>query len=187
MKKIAMHICCCICFVEPYKDLSDKYDIYGIYYNPNIQPFDEYLNRLNALKSIIKDYKLTSLISNDYNPNDYYEITKNEIESKKEICRKCYELRLLNTVNIAKSLNIEYFTTTLLGSPYQDYDLICETGNKIREINKIEFISSKNWAKNYYKSKEEGRKRNLYIQKYCGCIYSKMGRKFEKIHDFQRT
>lgn len=181
MKRLAMHICCAICFIEPYKNLvNEGFQIHGFYYNPNIQPFEEYFNRSNTLKYILKDSNLISFVSEEYNASDYNKAVGKDFSSRKEMCKKCYQMRIHKTAEWAKTLNIECFTTTLLGSPYQDFDAICEIGSKIGEIYKINFVSSKNWSKNYYNSKNDIKNRNLHVQKYCGCIYSKMDRKLEK-------
>ena len=71
--------------------------------------------------------------------------------------------------------------TTLFSSPYQDHDLIAKVGNIIAKKYNLDFIWSDEWIENYYNSKNEARAAGIYIQKYCGCLYSKMDRKLDKI------
>ena len=180
-KKVALHICCSICLVAPMEDLHSKgYEIYGNYFNPNIQPFEEYFNRYNALKLYIKDKGIASLLSTEYTPELHLNIVRNEAIDRKELCSKCYELRLNFTALNAKRNKISHFSTTLLSSPFQNKDKIREIGAKIEKELKITFIDSTEWEKSHFAGKKRIKDANLYIQKYCGCIYSKMDRKLEK-------
>ncbi|MEI7904725.1 MAG: epoxyqueuosine reductase QueH [Candidatus Firestonebacteria bacterium] len=178
--KLALHICCSVCFREPYRALkASGFEITGIYYNPNIQPYSEYLLRLNALKVIIKNENLTLLTAenNELNYSDDYFSSK--LKSREDQCIKCYNLRLKKTVEEAKSRSIKYFSTTLLGSPHQKYDIIVEQAEILSNEYGVEFVHDPKWKESYYKSKNQSRGLNLYLQKYCGCIYSKGDRKLK--------
>ena len=70
----------------------------------------------------------------------------------------------------------------LLGSPYQDHKLILKVGTELAAELGLEFVSYHDeWKKEYHESKRELRSDGAYLQKYCGCIYSKMDRKLEKL------
>ncbi|MFH1825060.1 MAG: epoxyqueuosine reductase QueH [Candidatus Firestonebacteria bacterium] len=181
MKKVMLHICCSICFLEPYKHLrEEQFEIIGFFNNPNIQPYTEYLERLNALKNIVKINNTSLIVPNEYSIEEYHDSVVKVLDVQKLRCKECYNFRLTKTAQLSKANKIQYFSTTLLASPYQDINSILEVGHKISEEYKIEFIWSNKWLDNYYKSKEEIRKKELYIQKYCGCLYSKMERKFSE-------
>ena len=180
-KSIALHICCSICLVAPREDLLLKgYQIHGVFFNPSIQPFDEYLNRLNALKYYINTNHITSLLSYDYDANMHLNIAVSADFDRKEICLKCYEIRMTYTALNAKKNKIENFSTTLLSSPFQDKTKIREIGAKLEKKFKITFIDSNEWEKKHFESKKRIKDAGLYVQKYCGCIYSKMDRKAQK-------
>ncbi len=180
--KIALHVCCGICLKYPLKDLLSKGFVpEGFYFNPNIHPYGEYLNRLETAKSVMKQNNLNIVVP-DYNaeiaePGFFSEIP----ESRSEQCRKCYSMRLKYTAFHAKANGIKCFSTTLLGSPYQDFKLILKLGTELAAKNGLEFVSfHEKWVKEYHESKRDLRSAGAYLQKYCGCIYSKMDRKLEK-------
>ena len=181
-KSIALHTCCSICLVAPREDLIKKgYQIHGVFFNPNIQPMSEYLDRQNALKSYIKVNPVTSLSSSEYDSSLHAELFESVGFERKAMCLKCYEVRLFHTVLKAKKNKINHFSTTLLSSPFQDKDSIREIGEKLAIEYKLTFVDSKDWEKQHYSSKKAIKDAGLHVQKYCGCIYSKMDRKLEKM------
>jgi predicted adenine nucleotide alpha hydrolase (AANH) superfamily ATPase len=50
--KLLLHICCGPDATIPIVDLKDKYDITCFWYDPNIQPKQEYIKRLEAFKKV---------------------------------------------------------------------------------------------------------------------------------------
>ncbi len=187
--RIALHVCCGICLKYPLKDLLIKGFIpEGIYYNPNIHPYGEYLNRLETANNVMRENSL-KLVVPEYNSDIEASGFFSEIpESRFEQCRKCYSMRLKYTVFHAKANGIKRFSTTLLGSPYQNIKLILEIGNELAAVNGLEFVSfHEEWAKEYHESKRSLRSTGAYLQKYCGCIYSKMDRKLEKCAILAKT
>ena len=180
-KNIALHICCSICLVAPREDLHSKgYQIQGIFFNPNIQPFDEYINRHNALKYYIKSDSIRSLLSSEYDANLHASLAKVADFDRKAMCIKCYELRLYHTALSAKKSKIRHFSTTLLSSPFQDKDKIREIGAKLEKEFDLTFVDSRDWEKKHYDSKKRIKDAELHVQKYCGCIYSKNDAKERK-------
>jgi len=184
MKKIMLHTCCSICFLEPYKYLKENdFEVIALFNNPNIQPYEEYINRLNALKNIVNINNVSLIVPDEYSVEEYNNSVKMFSNVKDLRCKECYCFRLVKTAELSKINKIQYFSTTLLASPYQNIDNIVEIANKISEEYKLEFIWSRKWPDSYYKSKNEIRKMRLYTQKYCGCLYSKMERENELKHN----
>ncbi len=187
--RIALHVCCGICLKYPLKDLLSKGFVpEGIFYNPNIHPYGEYLSRLETASNVMKQNNLTIAMP-DYNagmdePGFFSEIP----ESRSKQCKKCYSMRLNYTALHAKANGIKCFSTTLLGSPYQDSKLIIKLGTELAACNGLEFVSFHDeWVKEYHESKRVLRSGGAYLQKYCGCIYSKMDRKLEKSAKLSRA
>jgi len=193
--KLLMHICCANCSLYPIKNLKSKgIGITGLWFNPNIHPYTEYENRLDAVK------KLELLLKNPPSPPftkegmgglldiqihyiDYYGLkefidkTNNGGENR---CRICYEMRLDETARRAKEMGFGGFTTSLLVSPYQKHDVIIDTGKEMEKKYSIQFFYEDfrpGWEESVRMSKERG----LYRQKYCGCIYSEMERYTKKV------
>ena len=82
--KLLLHICCAPCSAACIKYLREEgIDITGYWYNPNIHPYKEYENRLNALKEYAKMINLNVIY------NDYYglrEFTKNVVNYLNNRC-----------------------------------------------------------------------------------------------------
>lgn len=174
--KILLHSCCAPCSTTVIETLKDYFDITIIYYNPNIEPFEEYEKRKEEQIKIIKKYNLKYLDC-DYNNDLFHKMSLGlELEPEKGIrCHKCYRLRLEYVANRANKEKFEYFGTTLTVSPYKLSNVINEIGIELENIYKVKFLVS-DFKKHdgYKKSIELSKKYNLYRQNYCGCIYSKV-------------
>ena len=49
--KILMHICCGPCTIYPLKELRTQgHEVIGVFYNPNIHPYQEYQRRRQTLQ-----------------------------------------------------------------------------------------------------------------------------------------
>jgi hypothetical protein len=84
-------------------------------------------------------------------------------------------VRLEETAKTAKKMELDGFTTSLLASPYQKFDMINRLGMEMGKRHSISFYSEDfrpGWKEGIGLSKSLG----LYRQKYCGCIYSEMER-----------
>jgi len=86
-------------------------------------------------------------------------------------CKFCYQSRLEKTVKYAKDNGYEAFTTTLLVSPYQKHELIIKIAEELSQKYEIEFIYY-DFREGFRKGQQMARDAGLYMQKYCGCIYS---------------
>ncbi|MFB0509882.1 MAG: epoxyqueuosine reductase QueH, partial [bacterium] len=54
-QKILLHICCAPCATTVIRRLQEAgYEVFGFFYNPNIQPAKEYYKRLHETKRICK-------------------------------------------------------------------------------------------------------------------------------------
>lgn len=176
--KLLLHSCCgpCSSYVITY--LKDYFDITILYYNPNIEPKEEYEKRKQEQIKLIKELNIPTLnlLDVDYE-NDVY---RNRVYGhEKDLegghrCHICYELRLRKTGDIAKENNFEYFGTTLTVSPYKNAQVLNNIGEEIADELNIKWLYSDFKKKEgYKKSIELSRKYNLYRQDYCGCLFSK--------------
>lgn len=167
--KLLLHICCAPCSAIFIKKLKEEnIDITGYWYNPNIHPYKEYENRLEALKEYSK------MINLDVIYNDYYglrEFTKNVIDDLDNRCNYCYRSRIESTVKYAKENGYDTFSTTLFYSPYQKHDLIKSICEELSKKYNIEFLY-RDYREYYYEGKSMFKETGLYMQKYCGCVFS---------------
>ena len=59
---------------------------------------------------------------------------------------------------------------------YQNHDLVKEIGETLGREKGIDFYY-KDFRKGFRESQEQAKKQNLYRQKYCGCVFSKLEKK----------
>ena len=176
--KLLLHSCCGPCSTEVIDFLKDYFEITVFYYNPNIEPVEEYLHRKTEQIRFLKEYKEAEVdfLDCDYDNSSFKEIAKG-LEHEKEggaRCNKCFYLRMYETAKKAKELGFAYFGTTLTVSPHKNSTIINEIGEHISGYLKISYIYG-DFKKNdgYKKSIEFSKIYNLYRQDYCGCLYGK--------------
>ena len=96
--KLLLHSCCAPCSSRVIEYLTNYFDITIYYYNPNIEPFEEYNLRKEEEIRFIKEFphhNKLDIIDCDYDNNLFKDITKG-LENVKEggiRCFKCYLLR----------------------------------------------------------------------------------------------
>ena len=203
--KILLHVCCSNCAIYPFKLLrSDKQNVTGLWFNPNIHPFEEYDLRLKSLKRLAGDWNVDMEFIEDYRPEEYFRLfglnetdtiisgDDNKVDRAltsappfPERCRSCYALRLEKTADEAQKSGFHAFSTTLLISPYQDFKLISNTGKALSEKYNIEFYLQ-DFRPFFRDAMNSAKEMGLYRQKYCGCIFSKRERLTKKGSKGQR-
>ncbi len=175
MKKMLLHSCCGPCSTQVIDVLRKDYEITILYYNPNIQPEEEYTHRLAEQKRFCEAVGV-EVIDLPYNTDEFMcKIKGHEADREGgERCKLCFEIRLDKTARLAKEMGFEIFATTLSVSPHKNTAVINEVGQAISEKYNIEFLAG-NFKKQdgYKKSIEFARQYNLYRQNYCGCGFSK--------------
>ena len=168
-----MHICCSNCCLYPLKTLFSKgIEVRGLWNNPNIHPYTEYQLRIDALQDLQRNWGLDIEYIDRYGLNDFLHAVVHNEENR---CALCYAMRLEDTAKTAKNMRLDGFTTSLLVSPYQKFDMIVLTGREMEKKYSIPFYFEDfrpGWQEGVTLSKKLG----LYRQKYCGCIYSEMER-----------
>src|SRR5574344_181742 len=176
--KILLHSCCAPCSSYCIESLTKYADITILYYNPNIEPYGEYLKRKNEEIRFISEYNAIhklNIIDCDYDNDKYHDIVKG-LENLKEgggRCLLCYRMRLEYTARLAKKLGYDFFATTLTVSPYKNSQKLNEIGEELAKQYDIKFLYSDFKKQNgYLRSIELAKQYNLYRQNYCGCIYS---------------
>lgn len=175
---LILHACCAPCNSYVYEQLKPTYNISVYFYNPNIAPYSEYQKRLKEIETFCKMNGLC-LYCGNYDVRTWTRLVKQYrfAGERTERCWKCFEVRLRETFEFAKSQKAKYVTTTLSVSPYKDAEEINRIGKKLEQDYDITFIES-DFKKNdgYKKSVQLSKEYGFYRQNYCGCIYSKMER-----------
>lgn len=176
-KSLLLHSCCAPCSSAVITRLQEYFNITILYYNPNIEPFDEYIKRKEEQRRFIKEFNpAIKFMDCDYDNESFKEVAKH-LEKEPEggaRCHKCYYLRLSKTGQLAKENGFDYFGTTLTVSPYKNAEVINKIGLELEEKEAIKYLVSDFKKKDgYKKSIELSKKYQLYRQEYCGCLYAK--------------
>lgn len=181
---LLLHVCCAPCSSAVLERLLSYFKITIYYYNPNISPYTEYEKRILELKRLIVElgYDI-DVIDGSYESEKFHNIAIG-LEKEKEggiRCSKCYHLRLDSTASMAKKMGFDYFTTTLSISPYKDASKLNQIGKVLEQQYGVSYLYSDFKKKDGYKrSIELSHIYKLYRQDYCGCVYSKEEREYEK-------
>ncbi|HEX8949856.1 MAG TPA: epoxyqueuosine reductase QueH [Dissulfurispiraceae bacterium] len=171
--KLLMHMCCANCALYPVRTLRERgLAVEGLWFNPNIHPFTEYRSRLEALRKLQSLWDLPVEYIDHYGLKEYL---RNVVGREDGRCEYCYTVRLETTAVKAKEAKADAFTTSLLVSPYQKFDMIVEIGKALQEKYSVEFFTE-DFRGGYREGRRMSKELDLYRQKYCGCIYSEMER-----------
>jgi len=173
--RLLLHICCGVCALYPVESLkaSGVKEIVGYYYNPNIHPPSEYKRRMDTLVAIESRLNI-KIIYPTYNMEEFFrQIVYKEDREKR--CPICWRLRLEATAKFAVENGFDAFTTTLLVSPYQDQEAIKDIGRNVSAQKGIEFYYE-DFRKGFNKAHQEAKVIGIYMQKYCGCVFSELER-----------
>ena len=84
-------------------------------------------------------------------------------------------LRMEETARFAAENGFDSFLTTLLISPYQNHELLIRTGREAAKKYQVEFLY-RDFRPVFRQGQEKARELGLYLQKYCGCVFSEEDR-----------
>lgn len=171
--KVLLHMCCANCALVPVKRLkSRRLEVTGFWFNPNIHPLGEYRLRLGAVRALQELWGLDIRYHDEYGLKEYL---RNVVHHEDERCLYCYTTRLEEAAMTAREIGADAFTTTLLVSPYQQFEVITGIGMAMQDRYSVEFLAE-DFRDGYREGVTMSKDLGLYRQKYCGCIYSEMER-----------
>ncbi len=176
-QRVLIHICCAPDATYPLFYLRGRhYIVTAYFFNPNIHPESEYLKRFEEAKRFAEVNKMP-LIEGEYSIKGWFQIVKG-LEKEPEggsRCYICYKYRLERTVQLAKEMNFDFFTTTLSISPHKNVNWIFEIGENLEQTYGVKFLKADFKKRNGFKSSLILSKfYGMYRQNYCGCIFSKI-------------
>lgn len=122
-----------------------------------------------------------NVIYGDYDIENYFRNTVyNEEPASSEAsfanrCPPCWWMRLEKAGKYAKDNGFEAFTTTLLGSPYQDVEVVKSIGEDVAGRLGLKFFIS-DFAKGFKAAYDTAKAKGIYSQNYCGCVFSEKER-----------
>jgi len=167
--KVLLHACCGPCSIYCVEKLrEEKMDVDIYWFNPNIHPYMEYKTRKETLEEYCNMINIKSIIEDNYGLTEFCKNTINDIKNR---CNYCYRVRVEQTAKYAKENGYDCFTTTLFVSPYQKKDILKRICEEMAGKYKIEFLY-RDFEVGFREGQSKAREIGLYMQKYCGCIYS---------------
>ena len=193
---ILLHICCANCVIYPAQTLQEEgHNLTGFWFNPNIHPYQEYELRLDSVKDLAEQQSVDIIFHEEYNPEVFFEMFDETVTNKFsylpdnppipplvkggkgefERCKSCYRLRLEKTAEQAQKKGFDAFSTTLLISPFQDFEQLVIIGEELADKYDVPFYL-RDFRQYFSKAMTYAKEFGLYRQKYCGCIYSRKER-----------
>lgn len=172
--KLLLHTCCAPCSVYCIDSLRKENIEPTVYwYNPNIHPYMEYKARRDCLKEYTKSIGINAIFEEDYGLDEFCKNVSNSLNTR--CVNYCYPVRLRKTFEYAKQNGFDSVSTTLLYSIYQKHDFIKAYCEKLAEEYGIEFLY-RDFRDGFWVGHDKARELGLYMQKYCGCIFSEESR-----------
>ena len=174
-----MHACCAPCSVYCIDSLRKE----GIeptlfWYNPNIHPYIEYKTRRDCLKDYARQVNAKLIVDEDYGLDEFCRNVADDIPNR--CVNYCYKKRLTETVRYAAKHGYDAFTTTLLISPYQKHDELKHICEELFALSGVKFLY-RDFRIGFREGQNKARALGLYMQKYCGCIFSEEERYSKQI------
>ena len=179
--KLLMHACCAPCSVYCIEKLrEEKIEPTLFWYNPNIHPYKEYEARRDCLIDYTKRIDIKCILEDEYGLDNFCKNVVNNLDSR--CIDYCYPIRLRKTFEYAKENGYDCVTTTLLYSIYQKHEYIKFLCEKLSDEFKIEFLY-RDFRYGFWEGHNKARELGLYMQKYCGCVFSEQSIKITYTND----
>ena len=174
--RLLLHLCCAPCSAYIIKALLKPYYQVVLYFdNSNLNTQLEYEARLAAVKKMARQYRLRLIVA-PYEHGPWLASVCG-LEAEPECgarCEVCYKRRLDAAAIIAKQERCEYFSSSLLVSPYKNRTLLKKLGTEIATASGLKFLEEDFSAPEIYpQSQALAKKLGFYRQKFCGCEFSK--------------
>ncbi len=164
-----LHICCAPCANRCIDVLREEgVEPTGFWYNPNIHPFTEYRARRNCLRDYAQSVSLRLIERDEYALRPFVRAVAEDIAGR---CVRCYEMRLFAAAQAAAEGGFDSFTSSLFISPYQQHELLHETAQRAAEAYGVAFLY-RDFRPFFREGQARARELGMYIQKYCGCVFS---------------
>lgn len=181
--KILVHVCCASCASYVFSELEKEgFSPIAYFYNPEVHGRAEYYDRLLNLKKLCDEKKYEVVIP-EYDIQDFLSLLvpyhdqrsikyiADKRRYRRKRCQLCIELLLSNLANYATEIGVEYFSTTMLCSPYKDHNEIWDRGTELAASNNLNFFY-KDFRKGYWTGRNYARSHQLSVPGYCGCAES---------------
>lgn len=174
--RLLLHSCCGPCSSAVIERLAPHFELTVYYYNPNIQPEEEYRRRLMTQRQLVEALGGAVLVEGDYDPDAFLAAVRG-LEAEPEggdRCTACFRLRLEATARRAAEGGFDFFCTTLSVSPHKDAARLNAIAEELAAAYGVRALPADFKKREGYKrSLELSKEHGLYRQDYCGCLFSK--------------
>ena len=156
MTKTLLHTCCAPCSVACIQLLrAEGIEPVSYWYNPNIHPYQEYKARRDTLMAYAPSVGVELIVQEDYGLRDFCRAVAEDIDHR---CGHCYRLRL----------------------EHQNHELLRQTAEEVSAQYGVTFLY-RDFRPGFRQGQQEARELGLYMQKYCGCVFSEEDRYAKQI------
>ena len=125
--------------------------------------------------SALKYTEISTIFEEDYGLKEFCKNVSDDLTNR---CVKyCYRVRMEQTAKFAKENGFDAFTTTLLISPYQRHDELKEICEEVAQKYGVKFLY-RDFRIGFREGQAKARELGMYMQKYCGCVFSEEDRYF---------
>ena len=176
--KLLLHTCCAPCSVYCIDELRKEGIEPTVYwYNPNIHPYKEYQARRDCLKEYTKSINVEAIIEEEYGLDEFCKEAVKDLQAR--CVNYCYPVRLRKTFEYAKQNGYDTVSTTLLYSIYQKHEFIKQLMEKYSQEYGIDFLY-RDFREGFWEGHQKAHDLGLYMQKYCGCVFSEEMRYYNR-------
>ncbi len=177
--KLLMHTCCAPCSVYCIESLkTEKIEPTLYWFNPNIHPYIEYKTRRDTLMEYAKMVNLELVINENYGLQNFCKKVIGDLENR--CVNYCYPVRVEETAKYAKENGYDAFTSTLFVSPYQKHEELKKVCEQMAKKYGVDFLY-RDFRVGFREGQQKARELGLYMQKYCGCVFSEEERYAKQI------
>ena len=177
--RLLLHACCAPCSSAVLERLEADFRLTVLYYNPNIEPMEEWESRYAELEKLLSCTGRAGeipLIRGPWHNERFREMARGleDMPEGGERCTRCFALRLGYTVERAAAEGFDYAATTLTISPMKDAARLNAIGSSLARNAGVAWLFSDFKKKDgYRRSCALSREYGLYRQDYCGCVFSR--------------
>ena len=179
--RLLLQSCCGPCSSYVLSYLTKHFDVTLLYYNPNIQPREEYDKRIACQIALLQEaFPQVKLMECKYDGEAFTRVSAG-LEQEPEggaRCAVCFRLRLEETARRAAAGGFDWFCTTLTVSPHKNAEVINAIGETLAAQYGVAWLPSDFKKRDGYRqSIALSHTYNLYRQDYCGCLYAREAQK----------
>ncbi len=172
--RLLLHVCCGPDAAGVISQLKKDYDLHCFWYDPNIQPYEEYQLRLQAFQKVASIEQVSYTVG-EYDVERFLKTIEGlEYSAEKGAkCTLCYDLRLERAAFEAANHGFDTYTTTLAISPHKVQEKLRNFGALYEKKYRVPYLA-RNFLKHegFKDSVQYTREHGIYRQDYCGCYYS---------------